>query len=321
MKAFLALSINSFLIVSGSSVNSGRVALSKTAVGTVPVVVAAPKTSDGVSASHPPAVVDKKAPQAVAIPLISKTEGNVPEFVTDLPATLLHLEQTGPLRFSVAGPKVFDGTEYGESVERLVPQGPRAKHFLRQSESPRTLEKDRRSVQSSLDVDESAAADEFGIEEGVKYVVSAIETLPTHPAVEEAVKHVDNWAQEAKAGFLGYWERLSSLWKKESKNVGNKLFEAADAYSHRFFTLLHVKESDHPVLAAKITRIILAMGLSLTLVFLIFGLALQLQKSIVARAHEEAGKQQPRIVQGEQLFFAMPYPQAQSGNDNIVVVE
>jgi hypothetical protein len=158
-----------------------------------------------------------------------------------------------------------------------------------------------------------------GLKESMDYVVSAIETLPSHPVVQNIESHVNNWAQETRAGFMGYWSKIQSLWKSESKSVGNKLFEAADAYSHRFFTLLHVKESEHPVLAAKVTRIIVAMGLSLTLVFVIFGLALQLQKSIIAKAHEEAGKQEPRMRPDdrEQLFFAMPYPQS----GNIVVVQ
>ena len=252
----------------------------------------------------------------------------VPAFAPRGPATLLAMEPLTKVKTPEAGPKLIDGTEYGESPEHL---GPRAKHFLRRSDNPATFEKDRKTTQSTLDVDETEQLLEGAMKDGIEglresmdYVVSAIEALPNHPAVKEMESQVDNWAQETKAGFMGYWDRIQSLWKSESKSVGNKLFEAADAYSHRFFTLLHVKESDHPVLAAKVTRIIVAMGLSLTLVFVIFGLALQLQKSIIAKAHEEAGKQEPRLRVGddrEQLFFAMPYPQTSSANGNIVVVE
>lgn len=316
MKSILVLSINSLLMFSGASQNSTKDVSANTLPRQIPMVVPVVPLVVGVAPSRSGSSdsVETRVAKQEPIPLIVKSEHVVPEFAPDLPATFLNLAKTTPVR-----PTIFDGTEYGESVERLVPREPRAKHFLRQSENPRSIDKER---QSSLDVDETEkTSSDFGIEEGFKYVVSAIETLPTHPAVEEAVQHIDSWAQEAKAGFMGYWERLSSLWRKESKTVGHKLFDVADAYSHRFFTLLRVKETDHPVLAAKVTRIILAMGLSLTLVFLIFGLALQLQKSIVARAHEEAGKQQPRIVQGEQLFFAMPYPHSQSVTDNIVVVD
>jgi hypothetical protein len=211
-------------------------------------------------------------------------------------------------------PLILDGTEYAASEEHFNPQGVRTKHFLRQSEAPHTIESERKSVQSTLDVDETFASD---VEEGLDYIVSAIETIP-------AVETVDTWAQETRAGFMGYIEKVAGLWKKESKSVGNKLFEAADGYSHRFFNLLHVKESDHPVLAAKMTRIILAMTLSLALVFVIFGLALHLQRSIVAKAHEDASKQQPRLPSqangGEQLFFAMPYPHIRE-DGNIVIVE
>ena len=267
----------------------------------------------------------------VAIEKIAPLAGGdtvLTQFAPEAPVTLLSLESTVKVKAAESGPTLIDGTEYGESVEHL---GPRAKHFLRKSEVPETFDKDRKSTQSSLDVDETEQMLEGAMKEGLEglresmdYVVSAIETLPSHPAVKRMEAQVDNWAQETKAGFMGYWKRIESLWKSESKSVGNKLFEAADAYSHRFFTLLHVKESEHPVLAAKVTRIIVAMGLSLTLVFVIFGLALQLQKSIIAKAHEEAGKQEPRLRPAddgrEQLFFAMPYPQT-SANGNIVVVE
>jgi len=255
-------------------------------------------------------------------PLISG-HAEAPAFVPDAPNTLLALESAVQLRPAHSEPMVIDGTEYGESKEHL---GPRARHSLRKSDTPSSFDKDRRTTQSSLDVDETeqmlAGAMQEGLEglkESMDYVVSAIETLPSHPVVQNIESHVNNWAQETRAGFMGYWSKIQSLWKSESKSVGNKLFEAADAYSHRFFTLLHVKESEHPVLAAKVTRIIVAMGLSLTLVFVIFGLALQLQKSIIAKAHEEAGKQEPRMRPDdrEQLFFAMPYPQS----GNIVVVQ
>ena len=249
----------------------------------------------------------------------------IPDFKPQVPVKLLKLEPVVSVRISGTAPlKVFDGTEYGESKEHL---GPRSKHFLRKADAPVVIDKDRKTVHSSLDVDESdmelsqAFQDTIdGLKESVDYVVSAIETLPTHPAIKEAETHVDNWAQETRAGFMGYWERLEGLWKKESKSVGKKLFEAADAYSHRFFNLLHVQETDHPVLAAKVTRIIVAMGLSLTLVFVIFGLALQLQKSIIAKAHEEASKR-PEDNR-EQLFFAMPYPPTTgTASSNIVVVQ
>jgi hypothetical protein len=260
------------------------------------------------------------------IPQISGSKLGLPPFAPVTPVTLLAVEPTVSNALPAA-PKLIDGTEYAASKEHQVP---RAKHFLRKSDSSSIIDKDRKTSQSSLDVDETEEALDAALKEGMEglkesmdYVVSTIETLPSHPAVKDMEAQVDNWAQETKAGFKGYIERIESLWKSESKSVGNKLFEAADAYSHRFFTLLHVKESDHPVLAAKVTRIIVAMGLSLTLVFLIFGLALQLQKSIIAKAHEEAGKQEPRLRPGddrEQLFFAMPYPQTQS-NGNIIVVE
>lgn len=250
-----------------------------------------------------------------------------PRFIPLNPGKPLKIEAINSIRLNGAAPMVFDGTEYGESAEHLEASAHRTKHFLRKIESPASIDKERKPTHSSLDVDESETLDSAlhegidGIKESLTAIVSAVETVPTHPAVKAMEAQVDLWAQETRAGFMGYWDRLQSLWKSESKSVGKKLYEAADSYSHRFFTLLHVKESEHPVLAAKVTRIIVAMGLSLTLVFVIFGLALQLQKSIIARAHEEASKQQPKTQDDrEQLFFAMPYPQA-SNNNNIVVVE
>ena len=237
--------------------------------------------------------------------------------VTVIPPILR--DRLEPLRLVPVGDSViFDGTEYAESPEQLIPRGVRSKHFLRQSDLTRSLETEQKAIHSTIDVDET---DTLGIGAGIDYIASVVETLPTDPAVEQ----VDTWAQETRAGFMGYLEKLTGLWKKESKTVGKKLFEAADGYSHRFFNLLHVKEAEHPVLAAKITRIILAMTISLTLVFVIFGLALHLQKQIVARAHEEAGKQQPRSGAaanggGEQLFFAMPYPHVRE-DGHIVIVE
>ena len=223
------------------------------------------------------------------------SESSIPPFAPEVPKELLKVEsETAGVRSAAKRVFVMDGTELGHSVEHVVPKSDKTKHFLRQSE-----------LSSKEEV-----SDDFGLGKGIDFIVSSAEAIPTHPVVEE----VDSWAQETRAGFMGYFEKLSSIWRKESKSVGNKLFEAADAYSHRFFTLVHVKESDHPVLAAKVTRIIVAMGLSLTLVFVIFGIALHLQKSIVARAHEEASKQLPR----EQLFFAMPYQHPPTG---IIAVE
>ena len=209
-------------------------------------------------------------------------------------------------------PHVMDGTEYGESTETASRN---SKHFLRKPGKIEAHESHREFSQSTLDVDESFAKD---VDDGIEYLMSTFENLPQ-------VQVVDSWAQETRAGFMGYMDSLKKLWDKESKSVGNKLFEAADGYSHRFFNLLHVKESDHPVIAAKMTRIILAMTISLALVFVVFGLALHLQKSIVARAHEEAGKQQPRLPgqnnvgEGEQLFFAMPYPHIRDDGKVVIV--
>lgn len=272
-------------------------------------------------------VIPNRQPAAPESPIQKVSEmrssDSIARFSPSVPSRPLKLEQVPEMHLNMKA-SIIDGTEYAESREHLVPREPRSRHFLRKSE-PTGFEKDRKSSQSTLDVDESDLESAFqdgidGLKESFDSIVSALETAPTHPAVEEVGKQVDMWAQETRAGFMGYWERLESVWKSESKSVGKKLFEAADAYSHRFFTLVHVKESDHPVLAAKVTRIIVAMGLSLALVFVIFGLALQLQKSIIARAHEEASKQQPQIQEKEKLFFAMPYPQAGS-NGNIVVVE
>ena len=246
-----------------------------------------------------PKPVDDANRTVAGIPTADVEE--VAAFTPTRPGTFLHLEKVGPVRRIF-----FDATDYGESAEvRKVPlaEKPAKSSTLRSG---------------SLEVDGSDWVQDLGIPAGVDLLVTALETLPTHPAVAL----VDTWAQETQAGFLGYFERLGQLWERDSTSVENKLFAAADAYSHRFFNLVHVKEADHPVLAAKMTRIILAMVLSLSLVFIIFGLALHLQRTLVAKAHEEASKQLPAEA-GEQLFFAMPYPHLREGgvNDtNIVIV-
>lgn len=197
----------------------------------------------------------------------------------------------------------MDTTEYS---------GPPRSVFLSQDHISREIPQNSSSIDfPSMD----SVISSLGVPPAVDMFVSAIDTIPTHLAT------VDAWAQEARAGFMGYFESLSRLISKESGSVENKLFEAADAYSHRFFNLVHVKETEHPVLAAKMTRIILAMVLSLSLVFVIFGLALHLQRTLVARAHEEAAKQRPGAA-SEEIFFAMPYPHLREGNgqDNIVIV-
>lgn len=223
----------------------------------------------------------------------SEVLGDIPEFVPPV-VHFLKLENEEPQR------RLFmDTTDYNESPEQVVSLNSSGTHF--------------RTSHNLID--------DLGVPPVVDLLVTALEAIPTHPAV----LFVDNWAQETRAGFMGYLSSLTNLFERESGSVENKLFEAADAYSHRFFNLVHVKESDHPVLAAKMTRIILAMVLSLTLVFIIFGIALHLQRTLVAKAHEEAAKQtayQP--TPEEELFFAMPYPHLREGRGldetNIVIV-
>ena len=234
--------------------------------------------------------------QSLSMALSGKlADPQIPQFAPEVPREFLEFESENSTRVVPTRVLIIRGTEFGNSAEHIVSRSDKPKHhFLRQSELAHSLDED------------------YGISEGLSNLVSSAErvaeALPTHPVVEQVSAKVDTWAQETRAGFMGYLEKLSLLWETESESVGNKLYEAADAYSHRFFTLVHVKETDHPVLAAKVTRIIVAMGLSLSLVFVIFGVALHLQKSIVARAHEEASKQHPRIDRDrEQLFFAMPY--------------
>lgn len=227
----------------------------------------------------------------------------VAAFSPEHPGHFLKLEKVDKLR----SPKLFmDVTEYGEKVKE-----PSLLHF-RGGDS-------RKPSSAALEPDDSLGSviDSLGVPAGVDLLVTAIETLPTHPVVLNAVGQVDDWAQETRAGFAGYFESLKSLWNRESGSVEHKLFEAADAYSHRFFNLVHIKESDHPVLAAKMTRIILALVLSLSLVFVIFGLALHLQRTLVAKAHEEAAKQQP--TKPEEIFFAMPYPHLRGEGDIVIV--
>jgi hypothetical protein len=287
---------------------------------------AIPKTS---SMDNPTAVLTEQ------IHPISRNErtllsaSSIPEFKPpeNAPTTLLKLESAEPIRkvnelIRLKGIPIFDGTEYGESREHIVDDShTRTKHFLRQTDH--SIGKER--SQATLNVDEtplttlgdssefedymSHFGDQFyrlgsWIHQGVSDIYEYLTNSVFNPAIIEA----DTWAQETRAGFAGYVERLSSVIDKESESVGKKLFEAADAYSHRFFNLVHVKESDHPALAAKMTRIVLAICLSLTLVFIIFAIALHLQRTLVAKAHEEAAKQVPVADQqvAEQLFFAMP---------------
>jgi len=288
---------------------------------------------DEVKATSATSSVTQTAASVIAEHLNSKTIGkglllpteSIPVFKPDVPGNLLHLESTEPLVLKAAhidNLKIFDRTEYGESKEH---SGPRSKHFLRQIEQSHSpVGKDRSQSQSTIDVDEtpyhedddvvdymSHFGDQFeylfsvvtrGVSNGYDYLSNKI--------FRPILSNADSWAQETHAGFMGYFDRLSSVFSKESESVGQKLFEAADAYSHRFFNLVHVRESDHPALAAKVTRIILAVCLSLTLVFIIFAIALHLQRTLVARAHEEAAKQVPvhESTPPEQLFFAMPYP-------------
>ena len=261
-------------------------------------------------------------------PLSASTE--IPAFKPDIPPNFLHLENSDPLRVPRLAPKIIDGTEYGESPEHFDTlsgrhASPRSKHFLRHSEIDSRFGKERKHVHSTLDIDASAdlslsdITDEIeqsfisviqDIKDGYKYMVGSGPSF-----VDEA----DSWAQETRGGFMGYFEKLRSILGRESKSVGNKLFEAADAYSHRFFNLVHVKESEHPALAAKVTRILVAIGLSLTLVFIIFAIALHLQRTLVTRAHEEAAKQIPLSAgsgenEPEQIFFAMPPTYVQTVN-------
>jgi hypothetical protein len=229
--------------------------------------------------------------------------GPIPEFRPEVPANLLHLEKIEPIRnipklndasirFTAnnRGLKIFDGTEYTESKEHLgLPSETRSKHFLRHPEG-HSIGKERRTIDvdetpvnliesSSSEFDDymSHFGDQFdrlaiwvtdGVKAGYDGIVKAYEHFEKSifsPAMIEA----DTWAQETRAGFMGYFDSLSSVVDKESESVGKKLFEVADAYSHRFINLVHVKESHHPALVAKMARIILTIGLSLTLVFIV----------------------------------------------------
>jgi hypothetical protein len=219
----------------------------------------------------------KVDPVSSRVPVSVGTE--MPMFKSELPTVPLPLEDEIPRR------RLFiDGTDYAESRERFG-----------------------KPVSSLHAEDDDISLHDVrqGLHAGVDILMSAVESVPTHPAMVQA----GLWAQETKAGFSGYFEKLSSVFSSESNRVGKKLYAAADSYSHRFFELVHVRESEHPVLAAKVTRVIVASVLSLTLVFVIFALALHLQRTLVARAHEQAAKQTlTRDEDVEQLFFAMPYP-------------
>ena len=275
------------------------------------------------TSGDPPAVSARSTPKPIS-PVrahVLSSRPDIPEFKPDIPQNFLHLESSDPLRVPRLAPHIMDGTEYGESPEHLGdpidPHVPRSKHFLRRTDMDLGFGKERKQLHSTIDVDASESSsvsditDDIGkgfagvfqdLTDGYNYMVSG-------SLVDEA----DSWAQETRAGFVGYFDKLRSVLNRESKSVGKKLFEAADSYSHRFFNLVHVKESDHPALAAKVTRILVAIGLSLTLVFVIFAIALHLQRTLVTRAHEEAAKQVPLSAgsgenEPEQIFFAMPPP-------------
>jgi hypothetical protein len=298
MAKSLALLITMMVLVSAAEKNAGS----------------PPYTASEVQQSVHTSPVNSSAIIPASVAMVSSdthTESRsseIPSFLPEIPHELLKIESEEARPRNRARVLVIDGTQYGQSEEHVVPRNERSKHFLRQSELSA----------------EKQVFDDFGVSKDIDDFIasaqSAAEAFPTHPVVKELSANVDSWAQETRAGFAGYLEKLGSVWEKESVSVGKKLFEAADAYSHRFFSLVRVKESEHPVLAAKVTRIIVAMGLSLTLVFLIFGIALHLQKSIVARAHEEASKQQPvSRLDREQIFFAMPYQHAPTRS--IAVIE
>ena len=246
---------------------------------------------------------------------------DIPEFRPDIPQNFLHLESSDPLRVPRLAPHIIDGTEYGDSPEHFEPpvdsHVPRSKHFLRRTDVDSTFGKERKQLHSTIDVDASEPlsvsdiTDEIG--KGFASIYQDLTDGYNQMVSGSLVDEADSWAQETRAGFMGYFDKLRSVLNRESNSVGNKLFEAADSYSHRFFNLVHVKESDHPALAAKVTRILVAIGLSLTLVFVIFAIALHLQRTLVARAHEEAAKQVPLSAgsgenEPEQIFFAMPPP-------------
>lgn len=269
----------------------------------------------------PPAVAIRSTPQPIS-PVSAhalSSRPNIPEFKPDIPPNFLHLESSDPLRVSRLASHIIDGTEYAESPERVgTPADPhvrRSKHFLRHSDISSGFGKDRRQVQSTIDVDASEAPSISDITEDIgNGVVGVFQDITDglNNIVPDSIAHdADSWAQETRAGFVGYFNKLGSVFDRESKSVGKKLYEAADGYSHRFFNLIHVRESDHPALAAKLTRILVAIGLSLTLVFVIFAIALHLQRTLVNRAHEEAAKQVPLSAgsgenEPEQIFFAMP---------------
>ena len=310
MFSLFTLVIGSFIAVSAASATNSEI----------------PKKSMIVSATSgvPPEVSVSATPPPIAqVPTHSLSSlPDIPEFKPDIPQNFLHLESSDPLHVPRLAPHIIDGTQYGESRENFVPQVdphvPRSKHFLRRTDVDSSFGKERKQLHSTIDVDASESlsvsdiTDEIGkgfvslyqdIADGYNDMVSG------GSIVDEA----DSWAQETRAGFMGYLDKLRTVLNRESKSVGNKLFEAADSYSHRFFNLVHVKESDHPALAAKVTRILVAIGLSLTLVFVIFAIALHLQRTLVARAHEEAAKQVPLSAgsgenEPEQIFFAMPPP-------------
>ena len=273
------------------------------------------------TSGKPPSVAIRSTPMPIS-PVSThglSTLPDISEFKPDVPPNFLHLERSDPLRVPRLAAHIIDGTEYAESPENLGtpvdPHTPRSKHFLRHSDILSGFGKDRKQVHSTIDVDASETPSISDLSEEIsKGVVGVFQDITDgyHYMVSDSlVDEADSWAQETRAGFMGYFDKIGSVFDRESKSVGKKLYEAADGYSHRFFNLIHVRESDHPALAAKLTRILLAIGLSLTLVFVIFAIALHLQRTLVNKAHEEAAKQVPLSAgsgenEPEQIFFAMP---------------
>ena len=65
------------------------------------------------------------------------------------------------------------------------------------------------------------------------------------------------------------------------------------SYKHSFFTFVKLKTI--VMSSTRSSRIMCALGLSVSLIFLIFFIALQLQRAVIMKAFEDAEKDQPKM--------------------------
>jgi hypothetical protein len=77
----------------------------------------------------------------------------------------------------------------------------------------------------------------------------------------------------------------------------HSLLEKLDLYSLEFFSIFRLKSFAKST--ARTTRVVSAVGLSFMLVFLIFVLAIQLQRAVILGAFEDAEHQEPLLYRAE----------------------